>query len=46
MEQVYRNYEKMKVTSGSGIFITMSHNNSYLLLFRKRKLQNSSLTLK
>ena len=29
----------MKVISSSGIFKTIYHNDKYLLLFRKRKLQ-------
>ena len=39
MEKVYKNYEKMKVTSGSGIFENTCHNGSYLLLFGIGKLQ-------
>ena len=34
MEQV-ENYEKMKLTRSSGIFKTIYHNGSYLLLFGK-----------
>ena len=38
MEQVYKLW-KMKTASSSGILKTIYHNGSYLLLFRKRKLQ-------
>ena len=39
MEQVYKLW-KMKITSSSGIFTTIYHNDSYLLLFGKRKLHS------
>ena len=32
--------KKMKITSRSGVFKTMYHNGSYLLLFRKENLKN------
>ena len=34
----YTNYEKMKVTSSSGILETIYHNGSYLMFFGTRKL--------
>ena len=34
-----KNYDKMKVTSSSGVFKTIYHIGSYLLLFEKRRLQ-------
>ena len=36
--------KKMKVASSSRIFKTTDHNGSYLLLFRKRKLQSSDIS--
>ena len=34
----------MKVISSPGIFKNVYHNGSYLLLFRKRKLQNFEIS--
>ena len=40
----YIDYEKkIKITSSFGIFKTIYHDGSYLLLFGKRKLQNCGI---
>ena len=43
MEQV-KKYEKMKVTSSSGIFKAIYYNDSNILLSGKRKLQNFEIS--
>ena len=43
MEQV-KKYEKMKVTSSSGIFKAIYYNDSNILLFGKRELQNFEIS--
>ena len=45
MEQV-KKYEKMKVTSSSGIFKAIYYNDSNILLFGKRELQNFEISWK
>ena len=40
----HTNYEKMKVTCISGIFKTIYHNGTYLLLLGQRKLQSFGIS--